>query len=116
MLCDNIMKKGKPFPETISLSYKIETGETINFYGIYDPDDNSPEIRNLIEGQKFGWKKELVEAVAQYVMDKMKEIDKKEYEPYPDNEDYFSLKYECLGREDNEGNFIMKIKKRVKGE
>ena len=40
--------------------------------GIYDPDDNSPEIRNLIEGQKPGWRKELVEAVAQYEMDILK--------------------------------------------
>lgn len=65
--------------ETISLSHKIETGETINFYGIYDPDDNLPEIRNLIEDQKLGWKKELARAVARYVI---AELNKQEQEQW----------------------------------
>ena len=49
---------------------------TTNFCRIYDPDDNSPEIRNLIEDQKTGWKRELAKAVAQYVIDKWEEQEK----------------------------------------
>lgn len=97
----------KPSPSPIPSPKKIET---INFCAIYDPDDDSPEIRNLIEDQKPGWQKELVKAVAQFLIDKMKEIDKEECEPYS-GEDYFPL-YKCSGREDSDGSFVVKFKKR----
>ena len=59
----------KPSPPLLPPPKKTET---INFCGIYDPDDDSPEIRNLIEGQKPSWEKELAEAIAEYVIDILK--------------------------------------------
>lgn len=51
---------------------KNENGDTINFNGIYNPEEDSPAVKVLIEN----WKRDLVERVVQRVMDKMKEKEK----------------------------------------
>ena len=46
---------------------KIESGDKINFSGIYDLEEDSPAVEALIKA----WKRDLIEAVAQYVIDEL---------------------------------------------